>query len=425
MQYMEFPGLISRGMPEALVLALVIKAILPRLATGKSVRLLGAVPVFGFIVCVGLSALTAGVAGVEALMFVRHSMVFYLLFLAALNMDMTARNFRVIGGFLCLMALMQLPIGLGKFLTFGFLEGGFIGTLPMNAGSLSTIMPLFVITFLVAGYCWLGKPYLLALVPLFLLFGILGEKRAVAFFFPIVLMGVFLTWLYDYSGRKRLLYRAGARRMASLVAILAMFSIAGLYLAITSLYSLNREQEIGGSFDLIYAIQEMYDYSTGINLPGEQYTDRYNTGTEALTTGRISTTLFTFGDLYSGGAETFSFGRGPGLLIESSFTSGTLYEQYLTIGIRAGTTGFVWMVQQVGFLGVLFYLLLHYVIARELWKIYKRAPTRPSKAMGLALVCALVVFALDYFAYSGSWITTGTVQPVWYFLAGRHISVYT
>ena len=127
MQYMEFPGLISRGMPEALVLALVIKAILPRLATGKSVRFLGAVPVFGFIVCVGLSALTAGVAGVEALMFVRHSMVFYLLFLAALNMDMTARNFRVIGSFLCLMALMQLPIGLGKFLTFGFWKAALLG----------------------------------------------------------------------------------------------------------------------------------------------------------------------------------------------------------------------------------------------------------------------------------------------------------
>ena len=425
MQFLEFPGIISRGMPEALVLALTLKAILPRLGKGQRVRLLGGLPVLGFIICVGLSALTARAAGVEALLFIRHSMVFYLLFIAALNMDLTERNFRVIGGFLCLMALTQLPIGLGKFLNNGFMEGGFIGTLPRQAGSLSTIMPLFVITFLVAGYCWLGKPYFLALVPLFLLFGIFGEKRAVAFFFPIVLMVVYLTWLYDSRGRKRLLYRGGSRRVAGLAAILSLFSFAGLYLAITFLYSLNREQRIGGSFDVVYAVQEMYDYSTGINLPGEQYSDRYNLGTEALTTGRISTTLFTFADLYSGGIERFAFGRGPGLLIESQFTSGTLYEQYLEVGIRAGTTGFVWMVQQVGFLGVLFYLLLHFAIGRQLWKIYARAPTRASKAMGLALVCALFVFLMDYFAYSGSWITTGTIQPVWYLLAGRHISVYT
>lgn len=425
MQFLEFPGIISRGMPEALVLALVVKAILPRLGKGQGVRLLGGLPVLGFIICVGLSALTARAAGVEALLFIRHSMVFYLLFVAALNMDLTERNFRIIGAFLCLMALTQLPIGLGKFLTNGFMEGGFIGTLPRQAGSLSTIMPLFVITFLVAGYCWLGKSYYLALVPLFLLFGIFGEKRAVAFFFPIVLMVVYLTWLYDSRGRKRLLYRGGSRRVAGLAAILSLFSFAGLYLAITFLYSLNREQRIGGSFDVVYAVQEMYDYSTGINLPGEQYSDRYNLGTEALTTGRISTTLFTFADLYSGGVETFVFGRGPGLLIESQFTSGTLYEQYLEVGIRAGTTGFVWMVQQVGFLGVLFYLLLHFAIGRQLWKIYERAPTRASKAMGLALVCALFVFLMDYFAYSGSWITTGTIQPVWYLLAGRHIAVYT
>ena len=80
-------------MPEAFVIALTLKAIIPRLGKGKGVRLLGGVSVLGFTVCVALSALTAGVAGVEALMFARHSMVFYLLFIAALNMDLTESNF--------------------------------------------------------------------------------------------------------------------------------------------------------------------------------------------------------------------------------------------------------------------------------------------------------------------------------------------
>ena len=424
LQWLELPTLLTRGVPEALVLALLLKVAFQRILTDRPIRLVGVWPVTGLLICMGLSALITSSGSVAALLFVRHTLVFYGLFLAALNMDLNPRSYRVITSFLILMALVQLPIGLAKFALLGIQEGGFIGTLPMNAGSLSTIMPLFVIAFLLSGYCWLGKPYLLALVPWFLAFGIVGEKRAIAFFFPMVLLFVYLIWLYDRSGRRALLYHAGAIRITALAGMIWVMSFAGLYVAGRSLITLNPEQKVGGSFDLVYAVQEMYDYTTGANREIELYSDDANqsvvSGTE-FSVGRVSSTIFTVQDLAAQGPMTLALGRGPGLLIESSLTQGSLFRSYLTLGIARGTTGFVWMVQQIGLLGVAFFLALHAVLGHHLWRIYKRALSPAGKAIGLALISALFVFLLDFMAYSSSWIATGTIQPVWYMLTARHI----
>ena len=424
LQWLELPTLVSRGVPEALVLALLLKVLSVRRSSGRPVRLVGILPVTGFVICLALSAITTSSGSVAALLFVRHTMVFYLMFITALNMDLNPRSYRIVTSLLILIALVQLPVALLKFAQFGIMEGGWVGTLPMHAGQLSTVMPLFVIAFLLAGYCWLGKSYLLALVPCFLAFGILGEKRAVAFFFPLVLVVVYSLWVYDRAGRRALLNQAGAFRMTLLAWIIAAMSFGGLYVAGRSLYSLNPEQRMGGRFDLLWAVQEMWDYTTGVNLAGEQYNDNINQSGGDLTTGRVSSTILTVTDLTISGPIVLALGRGPGLLIESALTEESLFESYMTVGIRGGKTGFVWMMQQVGLLGVVFFVALHAVLGYRLWKIYRRALSPGNKAIGLALISALFVFLLDFFAYSTMWITSGTVQPVWYFLTARHIDTY-
>lgn len=424
MQWMEFPTLVTRGIPEFLVLALVVKVAFQRVFTGRSLNLMGIWPVIGFSVTVGLSAVLTGSGGITALLFGRHTLIFYLLFLAALNTDFDQRSSKLLTRFLMFMALIQIPVALLKFSQFGLLEGGFIGTLPLHSGQLSTVMPLFVIAFLLSAYCWQGKPHFLLLVPWFVAFGIMGEKRAIAFFFPLILLVVFGLWIFDRKGRRALLYNAGALRMTLVAGIIGILSFSGLYVAGRSLSSLNPEHMEGGSFDLQFAVQEMYDYTTGVNRVDEWYGDFANTTGEELTTGRASSTIFSFTDLAGGGATLFMLGRGPGLLIESALTGGTLLESYLAVGIRAGTTGLVWMLQQVGMVGVLFFLSLHALLGYRLWRIYSKAPSIASKAIGLGLVSALFVFLLDFSAYSAAWITTGTVQPVWYFLAARYFNTY-
>ena len=423
LQQIGIPTLATRTAAELAILALFLKVPLSAIARGERFRLLGIVPVVGLVGVLIVSYKYNGPGLLPAILFSRHLLVFYLLLIATLNLKLDASEHRTVQRFLVFMVALQLPAALVKFARIGIEEGGGIGTMSVQNGSLSTIMPLAVVAFLLAGYCWTGQARYLMGIPLCLLFGILGEKRAVAFFFPIVLVFVALIWMSDTRGRQRLLPFAGTGRAIFLVAFIAVLSLGGLFTAARALDSLNIPKGVSGLRDTMgHLITVGLAYETAVVAAGTMYDDRTEGYDIEVTTGRISSTIHSFEQLRAEGTAQLLLGWGPGTLIESRLTSTSLDESYLRLGIRAGYTGLVWVVNQVGVLGVLAFLSLYATITHATWRRYVAAQSVRDKVFGLGLLGVAFVVVFDFFAYSSAAIATGTLLPVWFFLAASYLA---
>jgi len=82
------------------------------------------------------------------LLFLRNVFVYYLLFVALLNVDFSESSAKRINKYLVFLFLIQIPAGLAKYAVMGIREGGPIGTVCVNGGNYSTTLPLFAIAFL-------------------------------------------------------------------------------------------------------------------------------------------------------------------------------------------------------------------------------------------------------------------------------------
>ncbi|MEE2900026.1 MAG: hypothetical protein VX815_16315 [Gemmatimonadota bacterium] len=422
LEMVGIPTLATRTAAELAILALFLKAPLSSVERGERLRLIGVVPVAGLVGVIIVSYLFNRPDPLTAVLFSRHLLVFYLLLIATLNLKLDANGHRKVQGFLVFMIALQLPAALVKFALVGVREGGGIGTMSLQAGSLSTIMPLAVVAFLLAGYCWTGRARYLIGIPLCLLFGILGEKRAVAFFFPVVLIFVAVTWMSDTRARRRLLPVTGTPRATFLVAFIAVLSLGGLFTAARTLDSLSIPTGVSGLRDTMgHLITVGLAYETAVVAAGAMYDDRTEGFDIEVTTGRISSTIRSFGQLRAEGTAQLLLGRGPGTLMESRLTSTSLRESYMRLGIRAGSTGIVWVVNQVGVLGVLAFLSLYATITHATWRRYVAAQSVRDKVFGLGLLGVAFVVVLDFFVYSSVAIVTGTLLPVWFFLTASYL----
>jgi hypothetical protein len=76
----------------------------------------------------------------------------YLFFLAVLNINLSVKSIKQVNNFIYIMVILQIPAALYKYVTYGVREGGLIGTISTQAGALSTIFPLFIISYLISFY---------------------------------------------------------------------------------------------------------------------------------------------------------------------------------------------------------------------------------------------------------------------------------
>jgi len=267
--------------------------------------------------------------------------MFYLL----INLDLDEQFFRFMFKVLMFLLVIQLPVAFIKYLRFGQMESA-IGTYAYFGGGLSTVLPLFAISFFLGLYLIGGNQehrgqYLLYILG-YLIFPILSGKKGFVVFG--VLLSGFLVW---QAGRESL------RKFIPVGLILLPGLLASLYFV----------PGLGPTLkDPRYLLKYSISYETVRSERGEAG-------------GRLAAIEDTFNAAKKDSVH-FLLGWGPGSTIKSFFSSYSAFAQEkLPVRIYYGFTHLVSTVIEYGYLGFLFYFLMPlYALFKTNRHFYKNVP---------------------------------------------------
>ncbi len=317
----------------------------------------------------------------------RNTLLIYLFFLTVYNFNFKARSVFKINRLIIFLVILQIPAAIYKYTSYGLVEGTIIGTISTQAGTLSTIFPLFVIGYLFSLYMiYKRKPVYLFLIIGFVFFSWGGGKRAFWFVLPVLLLIGYMLWA---KNEKRI--TINVPRIAFATAVLMIVGFGVLYTAGRMSPTLNPEGEVGGSFDIVH----MYEYSRGYYIGdrrGDPFAGEY-------TTSRFATPVRIYEIISSGDTRQYLFGLGPDIIY------GQTRDEIDHLGFRAGVTGLGFQLISVGVLGALFLFMFFLKMGMKYYEIYKFEEDIYWKALMFGGMLATFVFLFDFFFYSRAFIS--------------------
>lgn len=324
---------------------------------------------------------------------------FYFLYLALINLDLDEKTLKKFNFYLLILLVGQLPVVAYKFYHQGIAETtmGAYG----RGGSLTAMLPVVVIFYL-AAYYFLERPRkLYLLIGLgFILFSIVGKKRAVLFFYPIEFLAIYY-FIYCKGKQVDPFQKAGVL----ILSIIAMTVVSASILYFNP--TLNPEQKVGGSIDPAYALSYAIDYTTRENELG-------------YTTGRFSTTKRILSVLSNGGITHLFFGVGPGAYTTSLFDTQRdrkrVYQLEKRLGIGYGVTSMSRIALEYGVLGVVAFALIPIAfcfICRRQYRLETDPYWLAFAAGSMGFAFAMLAFFIVYH-HPSFW---GDTLPALYFYA--------
>ena len=337
------------------------------------------------------SAILNGIDYFSLINFMIYTVLSYCYFIVLVN-ESNLLVIQKIIHFLKILVLIQIPAIIVKFILVGQSEGEGIGTLSEGGGSISTIFPLFIITFLFCLYLFQEKKIYFFLMFCFLFFAIVGDKRAIVFFVPLMIVVSY----FFFIRFSKLKYFSGVGKK---IAIVGSLSCLVLVLVVKTNKSLNPENSLWGSFNIEY----LSDYVTYYTGSGDKDVSEMR---------RKDGFVYFLNYAISGDVIHIAFGDGAGKLIQSKHNnrSGLMIDEY---GIRyGGRMGIIWLLMQVGVLGSLVYLLLFAYMFFYVTNNYKDSPVY------LAFLALTVVFFLDTFTYSYVFLRFEYLKGLYFVLFG-------
>jgi len=355
---------------------------------------------FFMLIITVISIAINGSAAFRAIFSLRLLYRYYFFYVALITLRLDDDDLKKLNTFVLYLLLMQLPVVAIKFLKYGISEktfGAYGG-----GGSLTTMIPISVIFYL-AAYYFLYQPkrwYLFAGIG-FILWSLVGKKRAVFFLYPVQFMAIYY---YIYLKGTAVQFSKKVGMLFLTFIIIVAISIPFLYFNET----LNRERKIGGSVDFKYALNYLKKYTL--------FEDGYGN-----TTGRVSTTIRVFGGLWSSGLDKLLIGFGPGSITPSLLDSSAdirrinmnLFDRFKII---YGWTSMTRIAFEYGILGVLAYSLIVILLARMCWRYYKYETDPYWRAFAAGSVGFAYSMLFFFFAYHwpAFW---GDTLPCIYFYA--------
>lgn len=374
----ELPIFIVRAGAPLLVIILLVHQILNR----KIVKLPLA-NLFVLLVIVSVfSALYNDIPTFQTLDFLNYVFMPYVYFIVLINEGDT-RLVAFVKKTIIVLFAIQVPASIIKLLFVGQVED-FVGTVSLNAGSLSTIVPLMATSFLFSKYLYERKFKFLIWIFLFVVFGLIGEKRAIAFIIPALILIMMIVYFFV---NKVVLLTA----IKSLGKVLVLGLIL-MYIMVILNPSLTPEGRVGGSFDMDYVV----NYVKGYESIGE-----YERGEISRTEGVV----YFLNYILKSDKVTMLFGEGAGkLLVNDENPMITYY------GIRyGGRMGIVWLFLQVGLIGAIIYLIILFSLLSKLL----RSINKGDRIINLACVGMLISVIWDTLIYSSSsvmyFVVSGTL----------------
>ncbi len=267
--------------------------------------------------------------------------IVFLLVSIHLNSIFEKMDARIIPVVLRNLLVLSLIATVLKLFIFGIDESYLVGFMTMTAGELGLIFPAFMLVFYFYNYKDFKK---IRWVILYLfLFGIVNEKRSIVFIFPILFF-----ILGQINLKRGLLY------------------LSFLYpLAITLIPSLNRDEKIFGSIDLVYPFIYASDYvmaDYGSKLQGSMV-EAYNDQNVQL--GRVTLFLNIFGDLKQLNIKTTLFGSGLGRYTNKyNSTVGIADNLFSDYGYRGNLSSLLQVTLESGLLSIICIIIFIYAQLR-------------------------------------------------------------
>jgi len=397
---------------ELCILLLLTKALYVRLIIQqKPMRAIGFFPMLGIFVISVFSYLMNTPGVLPAIFFLRKTFIFYLFFIAVLNLDLSHATITKVNRYILFLFFIQIPASLVKLFLIGQEEGRGIGTVSWHAGALSTTLPLFAISFLLSFYFFKRNVKYIALIMGFIAFGLIGEKRAILFLFPVVTMivayfygkNVYSSGLFGKVLRFKYLFFV---IVASLIGLFAAFHMMTPDLTIT----FNPAERYKGSNKIKYVIDYIVSYNTRAYRNDLDINDAQNT------MGRARITMVVLRKLLESGTGRLLLGFGPGCMISSPHLDAQ-DQPFRKFGIRGAMTGFIKFVLQTGVLGVVFLTYFLVKLLQNAYHKYRESHDYIYKMVALGFIGATFVFLLDFFVYSVSTLYLGVLTPVYFYVA--------
>ena len=337
-------------LPEILIILYLFKSLLVKPKRMNPRFLLLLVP---FLVTILVSlAINAGEEHFVTILFGFRSLFRYIiLFYVIQILPYPDRGIKLFIKVLLILLVIQIPVAIIKLFIYGQGETA-IGTYSEAGGTYSTIFPLIGISIFF-GIFFFYRRNLWSILACagFLAFGVIGEKRGLLFFFPLIV--IYLMISVPRSERF-------GRRAVSYVLLTILLGL-GIWAPITFIDTL-REDPVG------YAIG--YETAT--------YGDQ--------ATGRASTAKLIFQNL-SSDTMTLLFGYGPGSFhktIWSEYT-GRIRRDAGGYGILYGVSGFSWSALEFGYLGAILFLIPIFYLYVVNKRFFRRLDDPYWKAMSFGL----------------------------------------
>lgn len=268
-----------------------------------------------------------------------------------------------------------------KFIFIGIQEDELIGTMSNTAGSLSVIFPLFASTIIIP-YILIKFSYkYLAVLALLVFFSIVGDKRAMVFFFPVV-------FFFGYLIYNKLVFK----KLINIKRILA-FSLLGIcvfYIGSRALPSLNPENEVWGEFNFEYTKNYIIDYNA--------YGKEHKSGRDY---SRINAPIYFMDKLANMENENLFLGLGP-ILVNSKFADINSTENHQIDFGYQGRASFNYLIIQIGLLGLILILYIYVKLFIQVIKKIKSSNTEKAKYFLVSVILMFFIWILDFFFYSDS-----------------------
>lgn len=295
-----------------------------------------------------------GIPLIDSIYFFRQFIFLqYLYFLAVVN-EPSKSFIQIIFNFVRILFFTQIIANIVKFILIGFSESP-IGTVSNSEGSITTVITLIGCTYGLTKYYQKKDHKGLLIVFMFVLFGIIGEKRAIFILLPLL---IFLMSIINQ------IFQGGSKSIKPLKLFGTPLLLSTLIIYFVSIFNptLNEEESFEGSFNPSYAINYLFEYMKP---------DR----ARLFELSRLESIVFlSFYNLNQPFVKSL-VGDGAGKLSAKNSTYDPLNPEIEIspttrfYGIRyGGRTAYAWTLIQVGILGIVLYGILLFKMLVNVFK---------------------------------------------------------
>jgi hypothetical protein len=421
-ELLSIPLWIPKLIEESLALMVFLSAFLFRISHGKTFNVYGLISISGLLIIGIISGIVNNTYHMAILLFVRGILVYYLFFLGVLNLKISEDSVKRIISLMVILFVIQIPASWIKYAIVG-IDESWIGTVSKSGGVLGLIIAVFAGAFLISAFFYRKKISYLIWILLFFLFGIINEKRATVFVFPVLLlfMSIHYNALSKKNGLPSRLHAVFRLFYVRNVILLTLAFLIILYMGGRLLPDFNPEKKVWGTF----SIQHIYDYTIGYNL--RNYTSYgYGFREESIETDFYNNTNAQKGRLrliYESVIwianqkwPVLLFGLGGGSLSNSYLSGNEDDVMFEKSELRGATPFMLYILLQTGILGFLFMTRYFYRFYKAIWRQYCLSSDTDNNIFILGILGGWFIFVFDSYIYSIGTMSLDVLTPTFYFL---------